>query len=117
MIKNLKFMMAIAAMFTVSGAAFAVTISNTSVPGTMTDDADVQIELSNKIAVRDALKAEITQIDSEISRCNRAKTNWTAATIVGGAGVVGTGIGAIVQHNQIQDKRGDLKDLQKQTGY
>jgi flagellar motor component MotA len=98
---------------TCGAPAFALTASNTAAPATMTDDYGLQLELSNKIAIRDALKAEIAQIDSEISRCNKAKTNWTAATIVGGVGVVGTGIGAIVQHNQIQDKREVLNDLKQ----
>ncbi|MCL2331276.1 MAG: hypothetical protein FWC61_01895 [Proteobacteria bacterium] len=74
-------------------------------------DYAAEMELANKTALRAALKAEIAQIDSEISRCNKAKTNWTAATVVGSVGVVGTGIGAIVQHNQIQSKKRELSDL------
>jgi len=81
------------------------------------DDRDgyaAQMELANKTAMRNALKTEISQIDSEIARCNRAKSNWTAATVVGSVGVVGTGIGAIVQHNQIQSKKRELSDLKNQ---
>jgi len=74
-------------------------------------DAADQAELYRKIQIRDSLKSEIAQIDSEISRCNKAKTNWTAATVVGGVGVVGTGIGAIVQNNQIQQKKKELNNL------
>ena len=31
---------------------------------------------------------------------------------MGGVGVVGTGIGAIVQHNKIQDKKTELQQVQ-----
>jgi ribosomal protein S5 len=78
-----------------------------------TDESQQQQMLIQKTAIRDQLRAEIAQIDAEKRRCDSARNNWTAATVVGGVGVVGTGIGAIVQHNQIQDKKKTLNDLKE----
>ncbi|MDR2412683.1 MAG: hypothetical protein LBD50_00530 [Rickettsiales bacterium] len=61
-------------------------------------------------AERDALKEQIAAIDAEQARCKKQKTGWTAATVVGSIGVVGTGIGAIVQGNAIKNKKEELGD-------
>lgn len=78
------------------------------------DDSALYAELARKQEIYNILKADLVQIDSEMRRCNSAKKNWTAATVVGGVGVVGTGIGAIVQHNQIQNKKKELESLNQQ---
>jgi len=68
---------------------------------------------------RDALAAQLAQIRSEIQRCERQRTGWTAATVVGSIGVVGTTAGAIYQgvqwrnENQALDAaRTDLQNVQ-----
>ena len=62
------------------------------------EDTDLlQQQIDEKQEIIRELKAEIQQIDSEMSRCQRAKKGWTAATIVGGVGVVATGGAAIAQ--------------------
>ena len=70
-------------------------------------------EYSEKVKIRDQLKEQQQQIQSEKLRCEKQKKNWTIATVVGGVGVVGTGIGAIVQHNKIQDQKKTKSELQK----
>jgi hypothetical protein len=43
-----------------------------------------------------------------MARCKKQKSGWTAATVIGSVGVVGTGIGAIVQSKNISDKKKQL---------
>lgn len=72
------------------------------VPEIVTTDAtDYELEIAMATEYIAQLKAEINQIDSEMMRCRRAKTNWTIGTVIGGAGVVGTATGAIIQSVQI----------------
>lgn len=60
-------------------------------------EPDYTAEIALASEYIEQLQAEIKQIDSEMLRCRRVKNNWTIGTIVGGAGVVGTATGAIVQ--------------------
>jgi len=62
-------------------------------------DLTAEIAMATEYIAR--LQNEIKQIDSEMARCRSAKTNWTIGTVIGGAGVVGTATGAIVQTVQI----------------
>ncbi|MCL2331321.1 MAG: hypothetical protein FWC61_02130 [Proteobacteria bacterium] len=79
-------------------------------------DSDAAAEIAQKTAYATQLSAEILQLDSEIIRCRKAKTNWTAATVVGGIGTVATGAGAIVQLNQIQKaKKAGKTEQQHET--
>ncbi len=55
------------------------------------------------------LKHDIELLDEELRTCERKKKGWVAATVVGGAGVVGTGIAALVQNSKIQDKKSEIK--------
>ena len=58
---------------------------------------DIDEEIQYKEQVVQRLKEEITQIDSEMARCQKVKKNWKTATIVGSVGVAATGAAAIVQ--------------------
>lgn len=66
----------------------------------------------SEIEVVQTLRHDIQLLDEEIMKCDRKRKGWVAATVVGGVGVVGTGIGAIVQHNKIQDKKAELGQVQ-----
>ena len=66
----------------------------------------------DEMQVVSTLRHDIQLLDEEIMKCDRKRKGWVAATVVGGVGVVGTGIGAIVQHNKIQDKKSELKQVQ-----
>ena len=61
---------------------------------------------------RDALRAQLNDLRSENTRCEKQRTGWTVATIVGGIGVVGTTAGAIYQGVDLKNKRDELKGIQ-----
>ncbi len=69
-------------------------------------------ESMTEMDVVSTLRHDIQLLDEEIMKCDRKRKGWVAATVVGGVGVVGTGIGAIVQHNKIQNKKSELKQVQ-----
>lgn len=81
----------------------AGTTGGYEVPGT---------EGMDEMQVVSTLRHDIQLLDEEIMKCDRKRKGWVAATVVGGVGVVGTGIGAIVQHNKIQDKKSELGHVQ-----
>ena len=88
------------------GAGLQTTDNNVyanEVPGT---------EGMSEMEVVQTLRHDIQLLDEEINKCERKRKGWVAATVVGGVGVVGTGIGAIVQHNKIQDKKSELGQVQ-----
>ena len=58
-------------------------------------DRDEEIRYKEQVVQR--LKEEITQIDSEMARCQRVKKNWKSATIIGSVGIAVTGTAAILQ--------------------
>ncbi len=58
------------------------------------------------------LKHDIDVLDEELRQCERKRKGWVAATVVGGVGVVGTGIAALVQNSKIQDKKAELKRVE-----
>ncbi|MBR6363709.1 MAG: hypothetical protein IKS08_01315, partial [Alphaproteobacteria bacterium] len=58
------------------------------------------------------LKHDIDVLDEELRQCERTRKGWVAATVVGGVGVVGTGIAALVQNSKIQDKKAELKRVE-----
>ncbi len=53
------------------------------------------------------LEQEISQIDLELSKCERSKKGWKAATVIGSVGVVGTGTGIVVQSVQLKKANKD----------
>ena len=75
----------------------------TEVPGT---------EGMDEMQVVSILRHDIQLLDEEIMKCERKRKGWVAATVVGGVGVVGTGVAAIVQHSKIQDKKSELQNVQ-----
>lgn len=82
-------------------------------------EPDLTTDIADATEYLARLQSEINKIDSEIARCNRAKRNWTIGTVIGGAGVVSTATGAIVQSIQISKakKQGaTLADTPEQQG-
>ena len=80
--------------------------------------ADIDSEIRAKEEIVRTLRDEIAQIENETLRCEKSKKGWVAATVIGGTGVVATGIAAGVQgakiHNQkqeIQKKNQQLRTL------
>jgi phage replication-related protein YjqB (UPF0714/DUF867 family) len=79
----------------------------TEVPGT---------EGMTEMQVILTLKQDIQKLDEEILQCNRKRKGWTAATIIGGVGVVGTGVAALVQNSNRKEKKAEIEKVNKQIG-
>ncbi len=69
------------------------------------DDAELAEQVRYKEEVLQTLKNEIQQIDSEMTRCEKTKKGWVAATVIGSVGVAATGTAAIVQAVKINEKK------------
>ena len=69
---------------------------------------DKELSYVEKIGIVSTLEDDILILDNEIAKCQKAKKGWIAATVVGGAGVVATGIAAAVQGTKIADKKKEL---------
>ena len=67
-----------------------------------------------EMQVISTLKKDIQLLDEEISACNRKRKGWTAATIVGGVGVVGTGVAALVQNSNRNEKKAEIEKVSGQ---
>ena len=61
-----------------------------------------------KLAMIATLEDDILILDSEIKKCEKTKKGWIAATVVGSAGVVATGVAAGVQGAMISKKQKEL---------
>jgi len=66
----------------------------------------------DEMSVVQTLRHDIQLLNEEIATCERKRKGWVAATVVGGVGVVGTGVAALVQNSKIQDKKSELKQVQ-----
>lgn len=67
------------------------------------------------------LETDNRLLDVEIENCERKKKGWIAATVIGGAGVVSTGIAAAVQGKKLSNQKAtinqqnkDISDLETQ---
>ena len=67
----------------------------------------------SEMEVISTLRHDIQLLDEELRTCEKKRKGWVAATIVGGVGVVGTGVAALVQNSNIQEKK---RELGKVTG-
>lgn len=95
------------------GVEAAVTVNNGNANAQMDWKNDAGYQEAQEIAI---LENDIRILDEEIAKCQKKKKAWTAATIVGGVGVVATGVGAIVQANKNSDKKAKLSDKEQQLG-
>ena len=102
---------AVAAMYNADGSVAGGMVTQqfgsyaTEVPGT---------EGMSEMQVISTLKKDIQLLDEEISACNRKRKGWTAATIVGGVGVVGTGVAALVQNSNRKEKKAEIEKVSGQ---
>ncbi|MBR1380585.1 MAG: hypothetical protein IJ560_03270 [Alphaproteobacteria bacterium] len=79
---------------------------------TSSQEQYVDVNDMNNDEIIATLKNDIKAIDEQMAQCKKQKKGWTAATVIGGIGIVGTGIGALVQNNQIKNKKTELKTAQ-----
>ena len=56
------------------------------------------------------LEAEIAGIRAQREECEKQRKGWIAATAVGGAGVVATGVAAIIQNKNLQESKTQLAE-------
>lgn len=78
------------------------------------DVIDNTAEYYQKLDLLEQLKKQEQEIADNKRKCEKAKKNWKIATVVGSVGVVGTTVGVIVQHNQIQDKKEAIGEKQSE---
>lgn len=73
---------------------------------------DNEAEYLQKKAFYEQLKQQADEIARNKLACDKAKKGWLAGTIIGGAGVVGTTIGAAVQAKKIKDEKNEISEKQ-----
>ena len=66
------------------------------------------MSVAEKISMVSTLEDDILILESEIKKCEKSKKGWIAATVIGSAGVVATGVAAGVQGAKIADKKEEL---------
>lgn len=74
-------------------------------------EMDFDLQGMSEMEAISTLRADIQSLDEQIAQCEKQRKGWIAATVVGGAGVVGTGIGAIVQGKQVGEKKAEKRAL------
>ena len=94
---------------TMMNASGAVVVKNSKVSQL---EQQMNVDNMDKDEIIATLKNDIKAIDEQMAQCTKQKKGWTAATVIGSIGVVGTGIGALVQNSQIQNKKSELKTAQ-----
>ncbi|MBR4891718.1 MAG: hypothetical protein IKZ34_00860 [Alphaproteobacteria bacterium] len=60
------------------------------------------------------LENDILILKSELSKCQKSKKGWIAATVIGSAGVVATGIAAGVQGAQIKEQKNTISNTEQE---
>lgn len=99
------FLSMLIACFYVSGV-HAVTYNNkTALSGG-------EFEGMEKLQTISTLEKDIAILDAEIAKCEKSKKGWIAATVIGSAGVVATGVAAGVQGAKISKKKQELADYE-----
>lgn len=69
------------------------------------------IEEEEAIAI---LENDIRILDEEIAKCKKQKKGWIAATVIGAAGTVATGVAAGVQGVKIKNKKDEYNETSEQ---
>ena len=70
--------------------------------------AGIDMSYREKIETVATLEDDLMILDSEIAKCQKSKKGWIAATVVGSAGVVATGVAAGVQGAKISQYKKDI---------
>lgn len=105
-----KFVVLLACLYVGSASALSVTNTSASASAVQTGAAvgTIGVDDAEKIKMIATLENDLTILDSEILKCEKSKKGWIAATVIGSAGVVATGVAAGVQGAQIADKKQEL---------
>ena len=73
------------------------------------DDAETEL---SEMEIIETLQQDIRTLDADIAKCEKQSKGWIAATVIGGAGIIGTGAVAISQAGKINEKKEELTGLQ-----
>ncbi|MDW2994798.1 MAG: hypothetical protein R8N24_02100 [Alphaproteobacteria bacterium] len=76
---------------------------------TTVNSASLDNDFGNKLQTISTLENDILILDTEIAKCEKSKKGWVAATVIGSAGVVATGVAAGVQGAKIKDKKAAIE--------
>ena len=111
-----KIILSLICLFLVHGAYSAVVQTNkttdtNAMPVNYVPEIVPNTENMTEAEVVKILRDDITTLDAELEKCDRKRKGWVAATVVGGAGVLGTGIAALVQHNKIKEKKAEINTI------
>ena len=68
----------------------------------------------SEMEVITTLRHDIQLLDEELAKCEKKRKGWVAATVVGGVGVLGTGIAAIAQGSKIKEQKTELQNVKGQ---
>ncbi len=109
-----KYVLIFACVFvSVFNADAAVKINNNTQNKFIVQSGE-SIEDFDEDAAIATLENDIAILDEEIAKCKKQKKGWIAATVIGAAGVVSTGVAAGVQGVKIKDQKDEIK-TQKET--
>ena len=75
----------------------------------MANAASLDADIPMKLQTISTLENDIRILDTEIAKCEKSKKGWVAATVIGSAGVVATGVAAGVQGAKIKDKKASVQ--------
>ena len=67
------------------------------------------MSVAEKISMVSTLEDDILILEMEVNKCKKKKKGWIAATVIGSAGVVATGVAAGVQGAKISKTNKELK--------
>jgi hypothetical protein len=81
----------------------------TTVANNTGNSAGIDMSYREKIETVSILENDLMILDTEIAKCQKSKKGWIAATVVGSAGVVATGVAAGVQGAQISQNKKDIE--------
>ena len=121
----MKYIVSLVAVFVfVFNADAAVKVKNNTANRYVEQTAaetGVAVEDIDETTAIATLENDIAILDEEIAKCEKQKKGWIAATVIGSAGVLSTGIAAGVQgvkikeqKDTISDQTSQLKNLQKE---
>ena len=94
----------------VFNADAAVKIKNSTAERYAAQEGIAVEDIDDESAIA-TLENDIRILDEEIAKCEKQKKGWIAATVIGSAGVVATGVAAGVQGVQIKEKKDELTEL------
>ena len=96
----------------IASSGGAVSVGGGAVDGDLDDLDDFDMSGMDESVVVAKLEADIADIRAKREECEKQRKGWIAATAVGGAGVVATGVAAIIQNKKLQENKEAMGDEQ-----